>query len=511
MASPPSLFTVLRSPWIWGCFGVILALRCLYFDTFVLAPESAELLHWGQQVAQAPFLGFQQLLQDVAQPGPLHSEAYPLNKLHQVMALPVENALNVTRLSALLVTLPGLLLGTHSLWAVQFMSACWALWVAFLTGLWAVRLLALRGYHARHERLSILLATLFVVAFNPLFLRYSLYPTASLVALGFLMTALVLVGSRPAASQWYFPQRIAVGLNLLLALYAAPLWPMAFIGVWMLWDLFCHAKQASTWRFWAAVLLGASPALYWLFQTETGALQQGWLTVHGGRWSLLGVLIACSSLGVTGLLYATGQRLKKQEKSPQTPLVWWLGFVALTALALLSEQSSLYLALVMGIPLGVAALWPNPLARKYIGTLALLGAFVVSVFPVWIVHHGFPQEQWLTQQAQPRYLLSQWLKQQSLHNTTLFFSTPESARLFMPRLVAGSVLPHASAWTQALKHGKTQAFRNEHYPRTPILTQKWLVVSETEQGYLKDLRGFFGLKLLQKSGSWQVFELGPRS
>lgn len=512
MASPPSLFTVLRSPWIWGCFVVILALRCLYFDTFVLAPESAELLSWGQHVAQAPFLGLQQLLQDVAQQGPLHSEAYPLNKLHQVMALPIENALQITRLSALLVLMPGLTLGTHSLWAVQFVSAAWAVWVAFLAGVWALRLLAPKGYQARHERLSILLATLFVVAFNPLFLRYSLYPTDTLVALGFLLTALVLVGSRPAAAQWYFPQRIAVGVNLVLAFYAAPLWPMAFIGVWMLWDLVRHGNTGATWRFWISVLLGVSPALLWMARANLFSQSSLFEHLGGSVWGVLGTFLACSSVGFIGLGYSGYQWFTNRhaQASAHTSTPWWLGFIALVALAFVTEHSTFYLALIPGIPLGIAALWPHPLARKYVGTLALLGAFVISVFPVWIVHHGFPQEQLMTQQAQPRRMLTQWLKQQSLHNTTLFFSTPESARLFMPRLVSGSVLPHAADWARALKSGKAEAFREQHYPSTPVLTQKWLVVSEAEQTYLEDLRPFFALKPLQKSGPWQVFELGSR-
>lgn len=515
MASPPSLFHVLRSPWIWGCFVVVLALRCLYFDTFALPPESAELLSWGQQVAQAPYLGLQQLLADVAQPGPLHSAAYPLNKLHQWVALPIEHAYHVTQLSALWILMPGLMLGSHSLWAVQFFSAAWALWVAFLAGLWAVRLLSPAGYQARHERLGILLATLLLVAFNPLVLRYSLYPSSSLVALGFILGALALVGSRPAAAQWYLPQKIAVALQLILALYAAPLWPMAFLLPWMLWDLICHFRQGATWRFWGMLLLAALPALLWLARPTAQIVPEPWLqTFSGGSfWSLLSIGLACSSLGLLGLFYGLSRGLKNPQaawRSSDSPLPWWLGWVAVLTLAFVFEHSALYLALALGIPLGVAALWPQQIARQYVGTLALCGAFVVSVFPVWIVHHGFPQESRLSQQAASRQHIIQWLQHQPLHNTTLFFSTPHSARLFLPRVVPGSALTQAAGWSQALKSGSTTRFREQYYPKTPILSQKWLVVSETEQAYLQDLRPFFGLKPLHTSGPWRVIELGAR-
>lgn len=474
------------------------------------------MIAWAQQVTEAPYLGLQQVVQ-TWQSGQFEQVGtYPLSKLNQMLSLPVENALYLMRSTALLWVLPGMLLGSHSLWAVQFFCSAWSLWIAFLAGLWAVRLLGAQGYTARHERLSILLATLFVVAFNPLFLRYSTFPSGSLFALGFLLTALSLVGDRWASHQWYTPQRWGVGLQCVLALYAAPLWPALFLLVWGVWDLATHAKQARTWRFWGSLTLLYVPALWVLGHQHTPILSAlGLSHIHLTSTSLLSAVVASSSLGFLALgapllkSRQTEASLASHQSLLKTP--WFWACALLLLVAVVANQSLLYLSLALSIPLGVVSLWPHAPGRKYVGTLALVGAFVVSIFPLWIVHHSYPQEAQADQQAQARMEITQWLQGRPLHNTTLFFSHPVSARLFLPCLSVGSVLPHAADWTQALKTHETARFKASHYPRTPILSQKWLVVSEDEQAYLQDLKQFFGLKVLKKAGPWQVLELGARS
>lgn len=495
----------------------LLALRCLYFDTFLLAPENAELLSWAQQVTQAPFLGLQRFLQ-----APEFSEltTHALSKTHQLMAFPAEQPAAIFRLSGLFMLLPGLLLGSHSFWATQFFCSAWALWVAFLAGLWAVRLL--HTYAARHERLSILLATFLTVAFSPLFLTYSPLPTSALFALGFVLSALCLAGVRWPSHQWLSPQKWAVGIQLVLALYAAPVWPALFIGIWGGCDLLKHGRQASTWRFWATIVGLYIPALVFALVNATPGVQGLFsafnlsypIQLH--PFALLSTLIASSGLFILGGMSALKAKELQNDLPPEytLPLTvwpWWLGVLVLTIFAFVLNQSSFYLSLVVGIPLGIMGLWPRVIGRKYVGTLALFGAVIVSVFPLWVVHHAFPAEYQQYQQAQSRQGVLQWLKKRPLYNTTLFFSTPASAHLFLPALPVTSVLPHAKAWTEALQNKETVRFRETHYPRTPILLQKWLVVSRSEADYLKTLRHFWGLKLLTESGEWQVFELGPRS
>lgn len=516
MASPPPLPSLIRSPWIWGCFVALLALRCLYFNTFLPAPENAELLTWAQQVAQAPYLGLQRFLQatDLTQVA-----TQTLSKTHQLMALPATQPAAIFRVSGLFMLLPGLLLGAYSFWATQFFCSAWALWVAFLAGLWTVRLL--HTYAARHERLSILLATFFAVAFSPLFLTYSTLPTSALFALGFLFSALCLAGVRWTSHAWLSPQKWAVGLHLVLALYAAPLWPALFIGIWGLSDLLKNGRHASTWRFWACIAMGYLPGLAFVLWRADSVADSLITTLHLSTLqlhplALVSTLIASSGLFLFGGLSALQTKSLQDELSPAHTLPssiwpWWLGVLALTASAFVLDQASFYLPLVLGIPLGIMGLWPRAIGRKYVGTLALLGTVIVSIFPLWIVHHAFPGELTLYQQAQDRQGILAWLQSKPLYNTTLFFSTPASSHLFLSAIPAHSVLPHAKAWTQAMQNKDTARFRETHYPHTPILLQKWLVVSRSEADYLKTLRQFWGLKLLTESGEWQVFELGPRS
>ena len=332
-------------------------------------PESADLLAWAQQVAYAPYLGLQRFLQapDLAQ-----AATHTLSKTHQLMAFPAAQPLAVFRLSGLLLLLPGLCLGSHSFWATQLFCSIWSLWVAFLAGLWAVRLL--HTYAARHERLSILLATFFVVAFSPLFLNYSVLPTSSLFALGFVLSALCLAGVRWASHQWLSPQKWAIGLQLVLALYAAPLWPALFIGVWALSDLLRHGRQGATWRFWSAMMVCALPGLtFVLWKAQSGvqifgeSLSLAGLQFH--PFALLSIVVASSGLFVLGGLSALRTKaLSKDLPSDSTlPAVlwpWWLGVLALVLLALVLDQASFYLPLVLGVPLGVMGLWPRASGRK---------------------------------------------------------------------------------------------------------------------------------------------------
>lgn len=517
MASSPPLFSVLRSPWIWGSFVALLALRCLYFGSFLPAPENAELLSWAQNVSQAPYLGLQRFLQA---PELAQAATHTLSKTHQLMAFPAEQPAAIFRVSGLFMLLPGLLLGSHSFWAIQFFCSAWALWVAFLAGLWTVRLL--HSYAARHERLSILLATLLAVAFSPLFFTYSTLPTSGLFALGFLLSALCLTGVRWSSHQWLTLQKWGVGIQLVLALYAAPVWPALFIGTWGFCDLLKNSRQGSAWRFWASITAVYLPGLIFvLLKADSGA--QGMLSALGlfplsslSPMAVISTFVASSGLFVLGglSLFKVQALYPSQGLTYTSPLALWpwgLATLVITVFALVFNQASFYLPLVLAIPLGVMALWPRALGRKFVGTLALLGAVLVSVFSLGIVHRAFPGTFVQYQQAQARQAVLQWLNHKPLHNTTLFFSSPASAHLFLPALPVTSVLPHAKAWTQALQNQETASFREAHYPRTPILPQKWLVVARSEADYLKTLRNFWGLTLLTESGEWQVFELGPRS
>ncbi len=468
---------------------MLVMLRGFYLNDFPLRHTEANFLRWGQSVAEAPYLGVRRFL---ARPAPAVQE--PLSKAHQLMDLPSRSVLWVSTLSALIYLLPGLMLGSYSYWAIQVFCALLSVWVAFLAGLWAIRLLRSLGYEARHESLGIWLATMLIVAFNPLFITASTQPSPDLFALAFLLTALAFAGAKSDASSWFGPQKVVIGAHLVLAAYASPFWPLLFILCWGLGDIARNGRLRKTWEFWVPVSVTFLPLLFVLGTDLLPTFQSPDLL------KIAGVFMGGSTLLLGGLRF---DKIKAF-------LPWWagLGTLTLTALCLQLPLSTGGIFLVLTVPLGMASLWSSQTGKKYVGTLAILGSVLFGLFPLHIAESVRPELALAHQQARHTDALAHWLKARPLHQVTFFFDTPEDSAPLLSRLPVTAHMPYTARWVEALEQQKVPAFKATHYPHTPILSEKWLVTSKQYKKHLEKIEPFFGLQLLYSNDAWEVLSLG---